>query len=319
MASRIPSDREISPPPLKRRKAETVKMKKETFQDFFKPVTQKQREKTEKPETTKGQIVWSVVKQTCLCGRFGVPTDREDTATSSGETEIEAAKDEAARIKRRIVAFDFDGTLVRTKSGFKYARSGDDWTWWSPSIPSRLQELHRHGYLLAILTNQKAVSVRKQLIDRKPDSKSLTNLKKRLSGVIEALDLPMMVYAATEDDCFRKPSRGMWNELVGANGFNIEDELDLEASIFVGDAAGRKGDHSAVDRDFAANAGISFQTPEEAFLDQQRVEAIEVVETRVATEQEGQKTTGQWRQSSKTMDINAGYIHSRPPTAKRSH
>lgn len=288
-------DREISPPPLKRHKAEVVQVKKETVSDFFKPISQKQKKQTEIPKMTKGQIVWNVVQQTCLCGRFDVPDNREEIQSlPHNKTENKTVK--------RIAGFDFDGTLVKTKSGYRFARGGDDWVWWSPLVPSRLRELHSQGYLLAILTNQKAVSIRKQIVEGKPESKSLVNLKKRLSGVIEALNLPIMVYAATEDDQFRKPSRGMWDELVGANGFNIKESVDLDSSIFVGDAAGRKEDHSAVDRDFATNAGISFLTPEEAFLDQQKVKTIDVAEISMDTERNnGKKTTQKILHSVRTM------------------
>ena len=39
----------------------------------------------------------------------------------------------------------------------------------------------------------------------------------------------------------------------------------LSRSFFVGDAAGRKGDFSDSDRVFAANAGLAFYVPEQAF------------------------------------------------------
>jgi len=44
--------------------------------------------------------------------------------------------------------------------------------------------------------------------------------------------------------------------------------VDLEGSVFVGDAAGRKGDFSCSDRDLATNVGILFKTPEEFFLNE---------------------------------------------------
>jgi bifunctional polynucleotide phosphatase/kinase len=39
----------------------------------------------------------------------------------------------------------------------------------------------------------------------------------------------------------------------------------MEKSFFVGDAAGRKGDHSDTDRKWAINAGLRFHVPEELF------------------------------------------------------
>lgn len=37
---------------------------------------------------------------------------------------------------------------------------------------------------------------------------------------------------------------------------------DREKSLYVGDAAGRKGDHSNTDFTMALNAGLNFETPE---------------------------------------------------------
>jgi pyruvate/2-oxoglutarate dehydrogenase complex dihydrolipoamide acyltransferase (E2) component len=41
--------------------------------------------------------------------------------------------------------------------------------------------------------------------------------------------------------------------------------VDLTQSFYVGDAAGRPGDHSDVDQGFAASVGLRFLTPEECF------------------------------------------------------
>ena len=40
---------------------------------------------------------------------------------------------------------------------------------------------------------------------------------------------------------------------------------DLKNSFYVGDAAGRDGDHNDTDRKFADNAGLTFFTPEQYF------------------------------------------------------
>ena len=62
----------------------------------------------------------------------------------------------------------------------------------------------------------------------------------------------------------------MWTELL--EDLDLQHgEPELEASFFVGDAGGRaattkrKADHACSDRDFAANVGIDFKTPEEFF------------------------------------------------------
>ena len=86
---------------------------------------------------------------------------------------------------------------------------------------------------------------------------------------------PMVVLVACggssrdANDRYRKPNPGMWSWLETAardGGF----ELDPAASFFVGDAAGRPGDHSDSDLRFAANAaagdgGLRFYSEKDCF------------------------------------------------------
>ncbi|KAI9676783.1 MAG: hypothetical protein M1829_002878 [Trizodia sp. TS-e1964] len=86
-------------------------------------------------------------------------------------------------------------------------------------------------------------------------------------------DFPITVYAATGKTAgiYRKPRTGMWSEMLGDLDLDERGSIDMAASFFVGDAAGRpseggKGkDFSCSDRDLAANIGINFLTPEEYF------------------------------------------------------
>lgn len=139
--------------------------------------------------------------------------------------------------------------------------------------PGRLKELHAQGYSIVIISNQAAVSLRSDSKTPKDGMKSLSNFKGKVGAVLKALDLPICVYAATEKDMYRKPRTGMWEQVLKDYGVDAES-VDLEASLFVGDAGGRaedktkgrKKDHSCSDRDLAANIGINFHTPEEFFL-----------------------------------------------------
>jgi bifunctional polynucleotide phosphatase/kinase len=86
-------------------------------------------------------------------------------------------------------------------------------------------------------------------------SKRLSDFKQKASVVLSRLDLPIGLYAATGKDHFRKPRTGMWEELLRDLGLESAD-VDLENSIFVGDAGGRQGtgkpgsakDHACSDR-----------------------------------------------------------------------
>jgi bifunctional polynucleotide phosphatase/kinase len=50
--------------------------------------------------------------------------------------------------------------------------------------------------------------------------------------------------------------------VVGPRKDAAETNLDHASSVYVGDAAGRKRDHSNTDYTMALNAGMKFVTPE---------------------------------------------------------
>lgn len=70
--------------------------------------------------------------------------------------------------------------------------------------------------------------------------------KSKVSAVLEALGLPITVYAATCNDLYRKPRAGMWEAMKADLGGEVE--VKLVESFLVGDAAGREGDFSDSDR-----------------------------------------------------------------------
>ncbi|KAJ5625954.1 hypothetical protein N7510_002263 [Penicillium lagena] len=232
--------RAISPPPVRRKVESTVT--KKSMSSFFTPTSQK------KPEP----IIWRIVRNSLAIGKY----------TPDGKT----AQPPAAG-QRKIAAFDLDSTLITTKSGNTFAKSATDWKWWHASVPSRLQELYSEGFQVVVVSNQKKISLKKDLKSGHSDSKSLATFKEKTSAIMTQLELPLSVYAATENDEYRKPRMGMWRELLDDYDLDVAG-VDLSGSVFVGDAAGRPGDHSSTDRGFAANIGIPFKTPEEFFLEQ---------------------------------------------------
>jgi bifunctional polynucleotide phosphatase/kinase len=237
------TDRDLSPPPTKRKLAASATNK--AVANFFKPASEKEPEK----------VSSKILHETLFIAR------NENAHTIARAKPV------------KIAAFDFDDTLIATKSGLKFGRGEDDWKWWHASVPARLKQLHADGYALVVISNQAAISLRTDNKTIKDGMRSLNNLKGKAAAVFKALDLPMSLYAATEYDIFRKPRVGMWEQLTKDYGLSGDGDVDLEKSIFVGDAAGRTGDpkagvkkdHSCSDRDFAANVGIGFMTPEEFF------------------------------------------------------
>ncbi|RKF53944.1 Bifunctional polynucleotide phosphatase/kinase [Erysiphe neolycopersici] len=217
---------------------------------------------TTSSEKETGKIAWQERGQggsqpnTLLVGTY-VPLGDQSTGTKKRRT--------------KVAAFDFDSTLIITKSGKVHASNAQDWKWWHPSVPEKLKKLYRHdgSFSISIISNQAGLSIKS---DSAPKSK-LSLFKMKVSDVLGHLDIPITIYAATEKDLYRKPRTGIWLELLKDFDFNDSTgNLNLEESIFVGDAAGRQSsnkrpkDFSCSDRNFAENVGIKFATPEEYFL-----------------------------------------------------
>ncbi|GHJ88845.1 hypothetical protein NliqN6_5247 [Naganishia liquefaciens] len=170
-------------------------------------------------------------------------------ATNTGESSSSTSK---KRI--RIAMYDLDGTLIQPKSGNKFPKNADDWKWWHAKVKPKLAEAHSQGQHLVIISNQK-------LADKK-----LKEWREKVHLICADLPehTPVRVLAATASDQFRKPGTGLFDflrEFYEAKGL----EIDLEHSFYVGDAAGRDGDHNDTDRKFADNAGLMFYTPEQYF------------------------------------------------------
>ncbi|KAF2235109.1 PNK3P-domain-containing protein [Viridothelium virens] len=233
----------VSPPPVKRKIQSTTTSN--TVASFFTPTSRKEPEK----------VSWKSVDQTLLVGQHG------DLA--QGKTR-----------PRKIAAFDFDSTLITSVSGKKFAKDATDWKWWHGSVPGTIKRLAAEDYLVLVLSNQAGITLATGSKTSKSDQKRLSDFKDKATAVLNQLDLPVTLYAATEKDRYRKPRIGMWEELRKNYDLEAPDSIDLSNSVFVGDAGGRTGstkggiskDFSCSDRNFAANTGIAFRTPEEFFL-----------------------------------------------------
>jgi len=153
-----------------------------------------------------------------------------------------------------VAAFDLDDTLIVANTGSKWARSATSWKWWDASVPTRLKQLYKDGYLVVIISNQGNISLKDNPKALQKDSPSLTNLKNQLTTIVQQLDFPVHFYGATGQDRHRKPRAGMWDEVLNDYDLQQEGMVDLINSFYVGDAAGRektdkrKKDHSSSDR-----------------------------------------------------------------------
>ncbi|KAK4683660.1 bifunctional polynucleotide phosphatase/kinase, partial [Tremellales sp. Uapishka_1] len=161
-----------------------------------------------------------------------------------------------------ITFYDLDGTLIKTRKGGRFPSGSDDWVWWHPSVPAKLKSEWEAGRHLVVLSNQG---------DGRPKVIKEWRGKLPLIAAKLAPEVPLRVLAALARDVYRKPNTGMFDvvrELYRAKGF----EIDVENSVYVGDAAGRsdsgvrRKDHGDTDYKMALNAGLRFLTPEEHFL-----------------------------------------------------
>jgi bifunctional polynucleotide phosphatase/kinase len=107
---------------------------------------------------------------------------------------------------------------------------------------------------VVILSNQGGITLAEEKKPSKKDADRLSNFKEKAGYVLNQLDIPISIYAATGKDHYRKPRVGMWEEFLDDYDLDENAQPDFEHSIFVGDAAGRvatkgfKADHSSGDR-----------------------------------------------------------------------
>ncbi|XP_057766424.1 polynucleotide 3'-phosphatase ZDP isoform X2 [Salvia miltiorrhiza] len=177
------------------------------------------------------------------------------------QTVIFLERDDGLHDSSKIAAFDFDGCLAKTS----VKRVGADaWSLMYPSIPEKLQNLYRDGYKLVIFTNESNIERWKNKRQVAVDSKI-----GRLNSFIELAKVPIQVFIACgvssgqPEDLFRKPKPGMWK--IMEKEFNSGLPIDMDQSFYVGDAAGRPGDHSDADKIFAQAVGLKFYVPEDYF------------------------------------------------------
>ncbi|KAH9723083.1 polynucleotide 3'-phosphatase ZDP [Citrus sinensis] len=173
-------------------------------------------------------------------------TDEDEEEVELESTNSKKRKADGLHDSKKIAAFDFDGCLVKTN----VKRVGADaWSLMYPSVPDKLQSLYNDGYKLVIFTNEANIERWKNKRQIAVDSKL-----GRLNNFIKCVKVPIQVFVACgiasgkAEDPFRKPKPGI--------------------SFYVGDAAGRKNDHSDADIQFAKQLadiltkGLSEQTHE---------------------------------------------------------
>lgn len=163
------------------------------------------------------------------------------------------------KASEKVASFDMDDTIITRKSGAKFPINADDWVLLNDKVAPTIKQLAADGFKIVIFTNQMGITTGKS---------KASDIKTKVANIAASLGIEMQVFAATAEDEYRKPGLGMWN--LFNQKFNGGVKVDMKASFYCGDAAGRKDgkhkDFSDSDLKFGLNIGLAFKTPENLFL-----------------------------------------------------
>ena len=147
------------------------------------------------------------------------------------------------RFRQKMAIFDYDWTLVKPKSNGTFSKNENDWVWLTKNVPIVLKEYYKKGYSINIISNQRKNYVMKE---------------KEISNALNTLNIPIC-YIIANDNINAKPNTNMFDILTN------NKKWEYKKSFYVGDALGRQGDWSDVDKKFAENIGIKYYSPDELF------------------------------------------------------
>ena len=153
--------------------------------------------------------------------------------------------------KPKIAAFDIDGTIITTKSGAVFPKSSDDWKFTYDNVVTKLKECNSENYCIIFISNQAGLKSEEQI----------NNWKLKMEYVVKKIGIPICIYASIKKDIYRKPLPTLWHEITS----KVDGKINMLASFYCGDAAGRKGDHNDTDYKFALNNKLEFLLPEMFF------------------------------------------------------
>lgn len=145
-----------------------------------------------------------------------------------------------------VIMFDLDDTLIKPS---EKVRPGAPYTKWDfgKGVVKKLADLDPKS-LMVIISNQAKLDQYKESFQ--------TKLEEVINELRESqIEVPVLVYVANGYNKFRKPSTGIITEylipFLSENGVQ-----KISRWSYVGDAAGRKTDHSDSDRKFAMNINM---------------------------------------------------------------
>ena len=151
---------------------------------------------------------------------------------------------------KNIVIFDLDGTIIKTKSGKTFPINSNDWIFNYDNVSEIINNLE--NTIVGIITNQKGL---------KSDS-MIKDWQNKLDNITKNINIHF-IFSSFKDDRYRKPMIGSWEFLKET--FKEFNNFSNNNIFYIGDAAGREGDHTDTDLKFALNCNFKFNTPEKFF------------------------------------------------------
>ena len=173
-------------------------------------------------------------------------------------------------IGKNIATFDLDGTLIRPLPGRStFDRDPNNWQYWNSNVIPRLKTLISENYTIIIFTNQGGYSPKTVAKEGSNNTliKKFTNILYNLSENGINPILYAVLGRGEVAKPYRKPEPFMWYQFL--KDYNIMVHTNGSYTItgfFCGDAAGRPGDHSDCDSQFARRIGLLFFLPEQLFV-----------------------------------------------------
>ena len=148
--------------------------------------------------------------------------------------------------------FDLDHTIIKPKSGKVFPKDRDDWIL-MPHVEKVLEILYKNGWFIVIFTNQSGLKSSKKL--------QIDDFIYKLSAIVNKLDLNIHILCSLSKDYYRKPMKGMWEEIT-----QFHPQIIEKPNFYCGDAYNPSDKLKASDLKFAKNINIPFVYPEKIFI-----------------------------------------------------
>ncbi len=168
--------------------------------------------------------------------------------------------------KTKVAFFDLDYTLIKPKSGRKFPKDKNDFTFMYDNVIEVLNKYISEDYHIFIISNQNGLL-------KENKAEKYENMKFKLNTIFKNINIEnITIFLACGENYYRKPHSGAFHFYETL--YNVK--INKKSSFFCGDALGRKdddslhpftkkGDFSASDYYFAINNDLKIYTPEIIF------------------------------------------------------